>query len=190
MPLGSSDLVRAHIRGLRRAAQATGRTAPVQLSVRNLSDPLEAAALRKLTDEDGADGAVEPGMYVSSPRGAVGIEALIRDVPVAWVELRLLHAAMFGLRPKHLLTGEPIDGYLKDGLLSEDPRTGIAAAVLPLLGATGSASAAGARVGVRVSGHVAEDTVAVLLRLGVRRFAVDLDETYPAWVALGRAATA
>lgn len=189
MPLGSAELVRAHIRGLQRAAQAAGRTAPVQLSVRNLSDPLEAAALRKLTDEEGS-GAVEPGMYVSSPRGAVGIEALTSDVPVAWVELRLLQAAVFGLRPKHLLTGEPIDGYLKDGLLSEDPRTGVAAAVLPLLGATGTASASGARVGVRVSGDVAEDTVAVLLRLGVRRFAVDLDETYPAWVALGRAATA
>ncbi|MCU1423758.1 MAG: pyruvate phosphate dikinase PEP/pyruvate-binding, partial [Microbacteriaceae bacterium] len=189
MPLGSEELVRAQLRAINRAVEASGSTSPVSLCIRNVSDVAEARALARLRAEPGGAANVGVGIYITSPRGALAAEALAAEVDMVWIELRMLQAAMFGLPPQHLLTREPLDRYSSRGLLSVNPRDAIDPSVDSLLDTV--AAAIGGRgagyVGIRVSGEISETLVAALYGKGFRRFAVDSGESASARLALGRA---
>ena len=185
LPLGRRALVEAQLAGLSRAVAAAGGAARVHLAVRHISDPAEARLLREIAGECG----IPVGSYLTSPRAVQAIEAIATSCPVIWLEVRSLQAAMFGLPPRLLLTAEPLDGYLRRGLLALDPRTTLDPSVHRLL--TGVPAVSGpARVGVRLAGEVSEAVVEQLYRLGFRRFAISTPETRPLVLALGRAATA
>jgi pyruvate,orthophosphate dikinase len=192
MPLGSIELIRAQLRGIARALTALGSSSRVNLSVRNISDPAEARALRRIRDELDAPARLDLGLYITSPRGALSAEELGQEIEIVWVELRLLQAAMFGLPAEHLLTREPLDRYSSRGLISVNPRESIDSSVEPLLDAVARiiGQKDGVRVGIRVSGAVSEGLMAALYRKGFRRFAVDSDEVAPARLALGKAISA
>lgn len=189
LPLGSTDLIAAHVRGLARArAVVTGPAPRVHLSVRNISDVGEAAGLAALSSSEPE---ITVGAYVSSPRGAMATAELAERLDPVWVELRLLQAAMFGLPPRLLLTREPLDAYVSAGLLSVNPRHDIDPVVRPFLVRVADAAASdagGGRVGLRVSGPVSENLLAELYGLGLRRYAVDFAEAAPALLALAKAA--
>ncbi|GEL22936.1 pyruvate, phosphate dikinase [Pseudonocardia sulfidoxydans NBRC 16205] len=180
VPLGRPALVEAQLRGLERAAGA----ARVHLAVRHLTDAAEAAALREL----GTGSPVGVGAYVTGPRAAFAAKEIAAAGDVLWVEVRTLQAAVFGIPARHLLTAEPLDGYVRRGLLSCDPRVALDPAVEDLLVRVAAAQDAGCRVGMRLSGRVSEQMVAQLYALGFRRFAVDVGEVRPVRLALGKAA--
>ena len=188
MALGAPELVRAQLRGLARAAGAVGDGARVHLAVRNLSDPREARVLRNLCAQSSQAGTVRVGAYVSSPRGALNAGALAEHGDVLWLELRLIQAAMFGIPARHLLTQEPLEGYMRQGMLGTDPREAIDPAVEPLLAAVArdTAERAGCQVGIRLSGPVSQEVVSALYRHRFRRFAVDAEEVRPCTLALGK----
>ncbi len=186
LPLGRPALVEAQLRGLTRAAAAAGRTGGVHLAVRHLSDPAEAAALRALATE--VPGAVAVGAYLTSPRAAAGAPDIAACVDVLWVEVRALQSAVFGIPARQLLTSDPLDDYLRRGLLSVDPRTALDPVVRSLLGTVAAAQRADLPVGMRLSGEVPEEAAAQLYGLGFRRFAVDVDGARPLVLALGKAA--
>jgi pyruvate,orthophosphate dikinase len=190
MALGAPELIEAQIRGLAAAAREAGTDAAVHLAVRNLSDPAEARALRELQSEIPGSDRVRVGAYVTSPRGALAAGELAAHGDVLWLELRVMQAAIFGIAPEHLLTQEPLEGYLRRGMLGTDPRTAIDPAVDRLLAtlADGMTAVPDCALGIRLSGPIAEGVTEGLHRHGFRRFAVDTDEVRPCLLALGKAA--
>jgi len=193
LPVGVPDLVAAQFRGLaaaKAAASADGAEGPhVHLSVRNVSDAGEAAAVARLAAPF-AD--VAPGAYIASPRGALAAGAIAEHLDPLWIELRLLQAAMFGLPPRVLLSAQPLDRYAGEGMLDTNPRHEIDASVEPLLRAVADAAAVdpARRIGWRVSGPVSEGLLARLRQLGLTRLAVDVGEAGPALLAVAKAVVA
>ncbi|WP_051232170.1 pyruvate, phosphate dikinase [Pseudonocardia asaccharolytica] len=189
VPLGRPELVRAQLEGLRRALRESGSGARIHLAVRHVSDPAEARALHALAEQVGPEIAV--GTYLTSPRAAHGAVDIAAVSDVVWLEVRTLQAAMFGIPARQLLTAEPLDGYLRRGLLSCDPRTTLDPSVQRLLqGVAEATDRSGDKVGMRLSGEVSETAAAQLYALGFRRFAVDAAETRPLILALGKAGLA
>jgi pyruvate,orthophosphate dikinase len=186
VPLGRPALIEAQLAGLARALEDSGGRAAVHLAVRHVSDPAEARALRVLGEGTG----IGVGAYLTSPRGALAAGAVAEAGDVLWLEVRAVQAAVFGLPARQLLTAEPLDGYLAQGMLSCDPRTTIDPSVEVLLAGVADAAAAvpRCRVGLRLSGEVSQEAAAQLHTMGFRRFAVDAAETRPLVLALGRAA--
>ena len=189
VPLGLPALVEAQLDGLGRAVRDSGGAARVHLAVRHVSDPAEAAALREL---GAVDGRPAVGTYLTSPRAVFYAAALAASSDVLWLEVRALQAAVFGIPARQMLTAEPLDGYVRRGLLGTDPRTTIDPSVEGLLArvATVAGEVPSCRVGMRLSGSVSEQAAAQLHALGVRRFAVDAHEVRPLLLSLGRAALA
>ncbi|MFT4234668.1 MAG: pyruvate, phosphate dikinase [Microbacterium sp.] len=187
MPLGSPELVNAHLNGLARALAAiSAPDAPrVHLSVRNVSDPAEAALVREFAAQTPP---VHPGAYVASPRGALHSQQIAAEVGHVWVELRLLQASMFGVPGHMLLTAEPFEEYASQGLISANPREQIDDSVRPLLQRVAASAKSETGVGIRVTGRVSQPLIGELYELGLRRFAVDFAEAGPASLALAAAA--
>lgn len=188
VPLGLPELVEAQIEGLGRAIRDSGSRGRVHLALRHVSDPAEAAALRALRPDGPATLSV--GAYLTSPRAVYNCAGIAAESDVLWLEVRFLQAAMFGIAPRELLTAQPLDGYMRRGMLGTDPRTGVDPSLDPLLAqvAAQAADHPACRLGMRLSGAVSEQVVARLYELGVRRFAVDADEVGPLSLALGKAA--
>ncbi|MCW2581720.1 MAG: Pyruvate, phosphate dikinase, partial [Klenkia sp.] len=191
LPLGKAGLVEAQLRGLTRALErASGDgPSPVHLAVRHVSDGGEAASLAELGASVGDT--VSAGAYLTSPRACARGAEIAEHVPVLWVEVRALQAAVFGIPARHLLTAQPLDDYLERGLLSVDPRADLDPLVEDLLrGVVAGQGTVPSTVGIRVSGQVSEKVAAQLYRLGFRRFASDVGEVRPLLLALGKAALA
>lgn len=190
VPVGLPELVQAQIEGLNRAIADVGSGARVHLALRHVSDPREAAALRELQPTQSSG--LEIGSYLTSPRAVHHFDGIAAESDVLWVEVRVLQAALFGIPPRQMLTAEPLDSYVRRGLLAIDPRTSIDPPMQVLLAqiAQRSADLPHCRIGMRLSGAVSEEVVTRLYELGLRRFAVDADETRPVTLALGKAAYA
>ncbi|QRY39992.1 hypothetical protein JVX92_10745 [Microbacterium hominis] len=186
LPVGAPELVTAQLRGLAAACGAAGPR--VHLSVRNVSDPGEAAAIARLAAPFAAD--VSAGAYIASPRGALLAGQIAAHLEPIWVELRLIQAAMFGLPPRTLLTTQPLERYVGGGMLAVNPRHEIDPSVEPLLRAVADAAEEHPGIGWRVSGPVSETLLSRLRQRGLRRLAVDVDEAGPALLALAKAAVA
>jgi len=179
---------------LARAGKDAGTVSRVHFTVRHLSDPGEAAELRAIGDRVARrlGRAVRLGAYLSSPRGVFNFAAVADASGVIWIEVRALQAAAFGLPARLLLDQQPLDDYVRRGLLSVDPRSGVDPCVDQLLTAVSAQALAkpGCRVGIRLSGRVTEPMVARLHALGFRRFAVESHEARPAALTLGQTASA
>ncbi len=184
VPLGIPGLIEAQIAGLRQAIADSGTAATVHLALRHLSDPAEARALRALSPPPGSGLTV--GAYLTSPRALANFAGIAAASDRIWLELRVLQAAMFGLPPRQLLTAEPLDSYVRRGLLAADPRSAVDASLAaPLATVAGQAPCP---VGIRLSGAVSAELIAGLHAMGFRRFAVDAGETRPLLLALAKAA--
>jgi pyruvate,orthophosphate dikinase len=183
VPLGPPGLVDAQLDGLAAAAAPSGTR--VHLAVRHLTDPAEAVALQGMRT-----GRPSAGAYLTSPRGVANATGIARAGDVLWLDLAALQAAVFGLPASHLMASEPLDGYLRRGLLSVDPRTDIDPAVDGLLThiAAAASEVPGCAAGVRLSGTVSPTVAARLYGLGLRRFAIDVPEVRPLLLALAQAA--
>jgi pyruvate, orthophosphate dikinase len=192
VPLGSVALLQAQIAGLAQAGQEAGTAGRVHFTVRHLSDPGEAAELRVIGDRvaQRLGRAVRLGAYLSSPRGVFNFAAIADASDVIWIEVRALQAAAFGLPARLLLDQQPLDDYVRRGLLAVDPRTSVDPCVDQLLAAVTAHARPGCQVGVRLSGRVTEPMVARLHALGFRRFGVESLEARPVGLALGQAAVA
>jgi pyruvate,orthophosphate dikinase len=202
MPLGSAALVEAQLAGLARAELDAGRPGQVHFTVRHLSDPSEAAELRAIGDRvaQRLGRVVRLGGYLASPRGVFNYASLAGASDVIWIEVRVLQAAAFGIPARLLLDQQPLDDYVRRGLLSVDPRSTVDPSVQPLLASVAAQAGAlagrrdgalaGRRVGLRLSGPVTEPLVGQLHGFGVRRVGVEAHEARPVALALGKAALA
>jgi pyruvate,orthophosphate dikinase len=195
VPLGVPELIAAQVRGVALAARAAACRVAPQLSIRHVTDPNEAREIMRLADEQlgpGGRSSIRVGATLTSPRGVQLAERILAAVEFVWLEVRGLQAAQFGYPPRLMLTREPLDGYLRRGMISSDPRTTIGEATVRLIGGLAAARIIGEKawVGVRLSGPVGEDIAGGLLRAGFRAFAVDAREVYTARLALGKAALA
>jgi len=190
VPVGMPALLRAQLAGLVTAARRSGHTGRVYLAVRHVSDPREARALHELSLQ--AEGRVQVGTYLTSPRGALLSAGIAEESDVVWLEVRVMQAAMFGIPPRQLLTQRPLDDYVKRGLIDTDPRHAIDPTLHGILTAVATAAADHPRceIGMRLSGPVSEEIAATLHRIGFRLFAVDGDEVRPARLAFGKAPAA
>ncbi|MFR9805177.1 pyruvate, phosphate dikinase [Pseudonocardia sp. RS010] len=186
VPLGRPALVEAQLRGLARALDSTVSPTRVHLAVRHISDPAEAVGLRELAAKVG--GRISVGAYLTSPRSAYRAAGIADGSDVVWVEVRALQSAVFGIPARQMLTAEPLDGYLRRGMLASDPRTTLDPAVQELLAKVAAVQSSSCPVGMRLTGEVPEEAAAQLYRLGFRRFAVDAGEARPLILALGKAA--
>jgi pyruvate, orthophosphate dikinase len=186
VPLGSPALIEAQLRGLARAVADAGAPVRVHLAARHLSDPAEARELRSLAERAG--GTIGVGAYLTSARAAFHAAGIAAACDVIWIDVRALQASVFGLPSRHLLTAEPLDGYLRRGLLACDPRITLDPAVRELLERIAAVTAPGCAIGPRLSGEVSEEVAAQLHALGFRRFAAETRETRPLRLSLGKAA--
>ena len=196
VPFGSPALIEAQLAGLAQAELEadSGAASRVHFTVRHLSDGGEAGELRAIGDRVARrlGHGVRLGGYLSNPRGVFNFAAVADDSDVIWIEVRALQAAAFGLPARLLLDQQPLDDYLRRGLLSVDPRTSVDPCVDQLLVAVTAQALTRrrCRVGVRLSGRVTEPVVTRLHALGFRRFAVESHEARPAALILGQAALA
>jgi pyruvate,orthophosphate dikinase len=193
LPLGVPELVRVQAAGLALAARRVGLVHPPELTLRHITDPRELIALRRLGEEaqQAVGGArIGLGATLTSTRGVQLISELAEATDLLWLDVHRLQAASFGYPPSIFLTGEPLDEYVRRGLLPVDPRLGADTALAQQLASVGVARAANprCRVGVRLSGPVSEELVGVVYRMGCRVVAVDTNEVWPAQLALGKAA--
>ncbi|HEY4408413.1 MAG TPA: pyruvate, phosphate dikinase [Acidimicrobiia bacterium] len=195
VPLGVPELVRVQVAGLAIAAHRVGLRRPVELTVRHVSDPGEVHELHRLAAEETGGpgrGEVLVGATLTSPRGVQMAPELGRLSDFLWLDVRRLQAASFGLPSSIFLTGEPLDDYVKRGMLAVDPRQqadGPMAQLLASLSVTRVATPE-CRLGLRLGGPVSEPLAAAFYRAGFRIFAIDADEIRVADLALGKAALA
>jgi pyruvate,orthophosphate dikinase len=194
VPLGSAALIEAQLAGLTRAELDAGRPGQVHFTIRHLSDPREAAELRAIGDRvaQRLGRMVRLGGYLASSRGVFNYESLAGASDVTWIEVRVLQAAAFGIPARLLLDRQPLDDYVRRGLLSVDPRSGVDPSVYGLLASVAALAGAqpGCPVGLRLSGPVTEPLVGQLHALGFRRFGVEAHEARPVTLALGQAVLA
>jgi pyruvate, orthophosphate dikinase len=186
LPLGLPELVDAQLTGLARAMKASGRATGVTFALRHITDELEAAALGRMSDAlrtSHPDLAIRLASYATSARSLLRASALEAGAPIAWIELRTLQASHFGLPARFLLTKDPLDEYVRSGLLDIDPRVELDPGVARLLAGLTTKGA-----GVRLSLPVGERLVSGLYELGLRRYAVELSDVRPLVLALGKAA--
>lgn len=161
----------------------------MRVVVRQICDPAEADALRDHARRAGS--VVSVGAVLTAPRAVVHASEIARYSDAVWVDLCELQAGAHGFPAQALLAPEPLDGYLRRGLLGADPRSVVDPAVEDALGrflpiVRGAADGGG--IGVTVTGGMRTEVVATLYGLGLRRFAVAATELRPALLALGRAA--
>jgi pyruvate,orthophosphate dikinase len=194
VPLGSPALIEAQLVGLTRAELDAGRPGQIHFTVRHLSDPSEAAELRAVGERvaQRLGRSVRLGGYLANPRGVFNFASLAEASDAIWIEVRVLQAAVFGIPARLLLDRQPLDDYVRRGLLSVDPRVSVDPSVRQLLTSVAAAASAQpvCRTGLRLSGPVTEPLVAELHALGFRRFSVEAHEARPAALALGQAVLA
>jgi pyruvate,orthophosphate dikinase len=195
VPLGVHELVRAQIAGLAIAAHRAGLRRPPELTVRHLSDPGELRELRRLADEETALPGRAPilvGATLTSPRGVQMAPELGPLADFLWLDVRRLQAASYGYPSTIFLTGDPLDEYVRRGMLAVDPRQQADGPMTQLLASLGVTRVVTpeCRLGVRLAGPVSEALGAAFYRAGFRIFAIDAEEIRVADLALGKAALA
>ena len=94
LPLGSPQLLRAQIRGLVRAKEATGYPDNVILMVGGINTEAEAIALRAACREAGGT-KLRLGVAARSPHGLLELPRIARHVDMAWIDYRSLCAAIY-----------------------------------------------------------------------------------------------
>ncbi|SEE81321.1 pyruvate phosphate dikinase [Rhodococcus jostii] len=188
LPIGSEEILSAQLRGIATAVRSAGTELRVHFTVRKIADGGEIAALVALRDSLPDAERVEIGGYLTSPRGIASIDDITEHSDVVWIELRVLQAAVAGISARHLLTNEPLDSYLRRGLITVDPRVEIDDQVGALVDTVAAVLAQdpGRRVGIRLSGPVSAELVQSLQERGFTRFGVDGDEVRPSILALGK----
>jgi pyruvate,orthophosphate dikinase len=195
VPLGVPELLRVQIAGLAIAAHRVGLRQPLELTVRHISDPGEARELRRLAEEETQRPGRSPvlvGATLTSPRGVHMAPELAKLTDFLWLDIRRLQAASFGYPSSIFLTGEPLDEYVRRGMLTVDPRQEADGPMAHLLASVGVTRVATpqCRLGVRLGGPVSEALGAAFYRAGFRIFAIDAEEIRVADLALGKAALA
>jgi pyruvate,orthophosphate dikinase len=194
LPLGVPELIEVQVRAMALAIERAGYGGSAQFIVRHINDPSEMRELRRIASAASGSGraAIAAGATMTSVHGALLASEIGRHADVLWLEARSLIANAHGYPSTLMLTADPLDDYLRRGLLSADPRTTLDESMTRLFLSVAGAAVSNpeCRIGIRLSGQLSEQMVATLFRSGFRSFIVDPDEVRVARVALGREAAA
>jgi pyruvate,orthophosphate dikinase len=193
LPLGVPELLRVQIAALAHAAAESGYAKIPELVVRRLSDAREVRALSQMVHAEvsGPDRRhVRVGVFVTTTRAALMLPELAEVADSLWFDARRLQAGSFGYHSSAFLTPEPLDDYVRRGMLPLDPRTELDPAQLQLLACTTlvRVKSPSCRLAVRLPTPVSEAITAAYYRAGMRVFAVDADEVAAVELALGKSA--
>ena len=193
VPLGVPELLRAQIAGLALASGMSGRVSKAHLVARHIADPREIAELGGMAEQEMSRpgrGDLEVGALVTTSLGVqLAPELSLRSGSV-WFDAQRLLANSSGY-PASVFTGaEPLDEYMRRGMLSHDPRLGADDAQLQVFSSVNKirVRAPQCRIGVRLSAPISAELVGAYYRSGVRMFATDPEEIRPTALVLGKEA--
>jgi pyruvate, orthophosphate dikinase len=186
LPLGMKSLYMPLLRGIADAAQETGnrKITPLAAAIIGVE---ELQAFRR----DAASlGLPNAGAVLQSPAGLAQASSLAGASTVLWVDIREVIRTFYGF-PSALSFGDEVfEGYVAEGYLRLNPRTGLGPHLRDALGALVSAAKlnAGLRLGVDCGEATAQSLIEDLYQVGLRSFSVSAPATAGMRLALGQLA--
>ena len=188
LPLGSPQLLRAQIRGLVRAKEATGYPDNVILMVGGINTEAEAIALRAACREAGGT-KLRLGVAARSPHGLLELPRIARHVDMAWIDYRSLCAAIYRYPDDLMLAQDAWKSYIADGFIPLDPANEVDEAIERLM-PTLTPGAHACEFGVTFYGWgVSEKVVRFFTERGFRNFGVEMNGLAATRLLLGRQAS-
>lgn len=187
LPLGLKGLYRPLLRGIADAARETGHAAVTPLAAA-ITAVEELQAFRRDAAEFGLPRA---GAMLQSPAGLAEAAALAEAGSALWIDIREVIRTFYGY-PSALSFGDDVfEGYVADGYLRINPRTGLGRHLSRLLGDLVAAVGLhpGARLGVDCGDGTAHSLLEDLYHAGLRTFSVPAGATAGMRLALGHLAT-
>lgn len=193
LPVGLAELLRLQIASMTRAAgQNAGMPAP-HFVVRHIADPRELAALERIAGEElsrqGGPG-LRVGALVSTPLGVEKALELARRSPILWLDAHRLMVSASGYPAPVFTSAEPLDDYLRSGLLDRDPRLGrddwqqkVFSTLVDV-----RTGVPGCSIGVRLARGHSPELLGAYHRAGARYFATEPEDLRVAILELGKAA--
>ena len=193
LPVGLEELLRFQIAAVMRAGAVVADMLTPHFVVRSIADPRELAALNEMVVRQRAAegrGTIEVGALVSSPLGVERATELAQRSKVLWLDSSRLMVNASGYPSTVLSSSEPLDGYLRDGRLSQDPRLGqdswqqrVFGSLTPIRIGVPSC-----RIGVRMGRAYSPDLLTAYYRAGARIFIMEPEDLWVGTVVLGRSA--
>lgn len=186
LPLGMKGLYMPLLRGIADAARETGhrRITPLAASI------IGAEELQAFRRDAASLGLPEAGAVLQSPAGLAEASSLAGASTVLWVDIREVIRTFYGF-PSALSFGDDVfEGYVADGYLRLNPRTGLGPHLRDVLGALVAAARLnpGLRLGVDCGDGTAQSLLEDLYQVGLRTFSVPAPATAGMRLALGQLA--
>ena len=193
LPVGLGELIRFQIAALARAtARNHGMRAP-HFVVRHIADPRELAMLRELAADQLSleeSGELEVGALVSTPLGVEMAAELAQRSQVLWFDSHRLMVSSSGYPAAVFTSSEPLDQYMRDRRLAQDPRLGRDSCQQRILTALTNVriTVPDCQIGVRLGRAHSPELLDAYYRAGARTFIVEPEDLWVAIVELGKSA--
>ena len=193
LPVGLGELIRFQIAALARAtARNHGMRAP-HFVVRHIADPRELAMLRELAADQLSleeSGELEVGALVSTPLGVEMAAELAQRSQVLWFDSHRLMVSSSGYPAAVFTSSEPLDQYMRDRRLAQDPRLGRDSCQQRILTALTNVriTVPDCQIGVRLGRAHSPELLDAYYRAGARAFIVEPEDLWVAIVELGKSA--
>lgn len=193
LPIGLGELLRFQIAAVARATGRSRGTRTPHFVVRHIADPRELDMLRELAGDQLSleeRGGFEVGALVSTPLGAEMAVELAQSSQALWFDSHRLMVGSSGYPAAVFTSSEPLDQYMRDRRLAQDPRLGRDRCHLRLLTALTNVriSVPDCRIGVRMGRAHSPELLSSYYRAGASTFIVEPEDLWVAIVELGKSA--
>ena len=193
LPVGLGELLRFQVAAVASAAgQNHGMLVP-NFVVRHIADPQELAMVRELAGDQlsrEGRGEVEVGALVSTPLGIEKAAELAQGSRVLWFDAHRLMVSSSGYPAVVFTSAEPLDEYMRNRRLAQDPRLGQDSWQQRIFTAltTVRISVQHCQIGVRMGRAHSPELLSAYYRAGARIFVVEPEDLRVAIVELGKSA--
>jgi pyruvate, orthophosphate dikinase len=186
LPLGMKSLYMPLLRGIADAARETGHRKITPLA----AGIIAVEELQAFRRDAASLGLPDAGAVLQSPAGLAQAASLAGASTVLWVDIREVIRTFYGF-PSALSFGDEVfEGYVADGYLRLNPRTGLGPHLRDALGALVTAAKlnSNVRLGVDCGEATAQSLIEDLYQVGLRSFSVSAPATAGMRLALGQLA--
>jgi pyruvate, orthophosphate dikinase len=186
LPLGVKSLYMPLLRGIADAAQETGHRKITPLA----AGIIAVEELQAFRRDAASLGIPDAGAVLQSPAGLTQASSIAGASTALWVDIREVIRTFYGF-PSALSFGDEVfEGYVADGYLRLNPRTGLGPHLRDALGAlvTVAKLNPGLRLGVDCGEATAQSLIEDLYQVGLRSFSVSAPATAGMRLALGQLA--